>query len=135
MSLETFFNDCMKQRNASYYSFIRNMVTLAVLILSITISFRQTPGGDIPCCRWLLPASWGFLALSVVCGLLAHYGEVILYNRAARAAREARNRPAGKTDRDFATDAGAMFLFAFWGLCLLFVLGLLSLTLYAVLNF
>ena len=93
----------------AYFSFIKTVVSLSVVILSLAVSFQKDLSANNPAHLWLLQGALGTLAGSVLCGLVAMFGESRLYTRAAEA-------PAGRTNLSpcfvfFA--AAALVLFAF----------------------
>lgn len=130
MSLIDAANTYSKDGTAALFGFIRNVVSLAALTLSLTVSFQKDLAAQPPVYPWLLQVCWGSLAFAVIAGVVAQYEEVRLYKGMENAAKRALE--SGNTR--VTVSASLLFRHLLLLMCVCFGVGILSLALYAILN-
>lgn len=79
--LRSEYRKYLEKLNDAYFSYIKHLISLSTLILSLTVSFQSNLKDTTYFHRLLLQSSWVALAISIVCGLFALYAEVKLYGR------------------------------------------------------
>jgi len=61
--------------NAAYQAWLEKVTTLSLAALTLLVSLQSTYVPQSPRGAWLLSGTWGLLALAVLAGLLAQFGE------------------------------------------------------------
>lgn len=61
--------------NAAYQAWLEKLTTLSLAALTLLVSLQSTYVPQSPRGGWLLSGTWGLLALAVLAGLLAQFGE------------------------------------------------------------
>lgn len=122
----------IERLNDSYFSYIKHLISLSTLILSLTVSFQSNLPKISSFHRWLLRASWGSLAGSILCGLFALYAEVELYGKIAGETRRALRALEYGEERAVHAEISSSRRFAFRASVFLFGGGVAFLALYAI---
>lgn len=73
--LDTVHQTISDRYDAGYRAWLDKLTTLSLGALTLLVSLQSTYVPQCPRALWLLVAVWSFLALSVLSGLLALFGE------------------------------------------------------------
>lgn len=71
------FKKTTEECNAVHYGFVKHLTTLAAAMLSLAVAFVGNLRGASHH-PWLLQSALAFLAITILSGLAAHYGQVRL---------------------------------------------------------
>ena len=80
----------------AFYSFIRSLMGMATLLLSLSVSFRKDLAGAAPSHLWALQGAWLFLSLAILAGTVVLRQESQVYILAAQGLSQGRE---GKVHR------------------------------------
>lgn len=132
----------LEEHSATYYQWIKNLITLASGVLTALISFRNAYIPQTPTAIWLLQYCWFFLFETVVLGQLAIYGQTHAPFEAAvriedvlkKSKKEKENAWAVASVQGVTAAPSRLFHFASQIAVVLFALALFALVLFATIN-
>lgn len=127
----------------TYYSLVRNLIVWATVALTLTAGFADKLHKPHPACPWLLQACLGLLALTILSGVVASYGEVrlheltvgMLFQKYQDLQSKDRKSQCAALKRVYVITNSKWFSFSFHIEIWSFVLGLLALSIFAIANF
>lgn len=118
--------------NRAFYEWIKHLVTLSTLMLSLAISFRQTLLGNLPEHPWLLQSALALLTISLLSGAIAHYGQIKLFEAEMRMYLKMIQNGAEMTADTALTPK--IYKICFWFQVVFFFLGVLLFAYFGIVN-
>jgi len=115
-----------QQRNEAIYEFTDRIVSIAIGLLALSVTFRNSVIGSHPQAAWLIKTTWVACAVSGIFGMVWRFSKItVLHSITVQLASG--NRVAGAAPHFYQ-------LVSLWICIIGFVVGILSLTVFGFLN-
>lgn len=120
--------------NETFFLFVDRVITLSTGALALSITFRTSFSKAEPTLGWILKVSWGAYVIAILAGVLLLFGRAESHRRSAKLEKAKLKEPPPAKTYIITLPPPAWLSPAGWIMAISFLIGIVALATFAMLN-